>query len=60
MPKGKNKKGSKLFCIWCGREVIISNFGISDSKIWCCARPMLKKTPSLMKKYKAILPAEEK
>ena len=55
MEKKKIRKGEKLLCVWCGREIIISNYGISDSTLLCCGRPMKKKSPSLMKKVKAKL-----
>jgi len=55
MAKRKIKKGTKLLCVLCGREVIISDYGISDSILLCCGRPMKKKSPSLVKKVKAKL-----
>lgn len=42
MVKGKLKKGSKLVCIPCGREVIIDCCGASARTIWCCGKPMRK------------------
>ena len=36
----KFKKGQKLVCVPCGREVIMDCCGISDTTIWCCGRPM--------------------
>lgn len=46
----KIKKGQKLTCIPCGREVIISNLGIAVTTIWCCGRPMKKKTKTASRK----------
>lgn len=34
------KKGSKLVCIPCGREVVVSSIGVSQKTIWCCDKPM--------------------
>ena len=56
MAKEKIKKGEKLLCIWCDREVVVSNCGISGSTLLCCGRPMIKKNSSLEKKARAILP----
>ncbi len=39
----KLKKEEKLVCVPCGREVTISNIGISDTTILCCGRPMKHK-----------------
>jgi hypothetical protein len=55
MAKRKVKKGVKLLCVVCGREIIISDWGISDSILLCCGKPMKKKSPSLAKKVKAKL-----
>ena len=46
----KMKKGQKLKCVPCGREVIISNLGIAETTIWCCARPMKTKSKAASKK----------
>ena len=46
----KIKKGQKLTCIPCGREVIISNLGIAGTTIWCCGRPMKTKSKTASKK----------
>lgn len=50
MVKKEIKKGTKLVCVPCRREVIVSNWGISESILWCCGRPMKKKNSSLSKK----------
>lgn len=36
----KVKKGQKLECIPCGREVIVDTCGVSKTTIWCCGKPM--------------------
>lgn len=50
---GKLKKGQRIVCVPCGRETIITNAGISERTIWCCGRPMSKKTKAAAKKIKA-------
>ena len=53
MAKAKLKKGVRLACVPCGREVVIDNCGISRTTLWCCGRPMKKgkaKSKSLRKK----------
>ncbi|MFA5410781.1 MAG: hypothetical protein WC321_02855 [Candidatus Omnitrophota bacterium] len=40
----KLKRGQKLVCIPCGREVAVDCCGLSTSTIWCCGKPMRKKT----------------
>ncbi len=42
MAKTKLKKGSRLVCIPCGREVIVDCCGASATTIWCCGKPMRK------------------
>lgn len=39
----KLKKGQKLVCVPCGREVTLTNCGVSRTTIWCCQRPMSRK-----------------
>ena len=51
MAKTKIKKGQKLSCIPCGREVIVDSCDTSVRTIWCCEKPM-KKGTSLKKKAK--------
>lgn len=48
----KIKKGAKLICAPCGREVMVTNAGISETITWCCRKPMKKKTSSKVKKAK--------
>lgn len=36
----KPKKGQKLVCVPCGREVIVDCCGTSARTIWCCGKPM--------------------
>lgn len=50
MAKRKLRKGSKLACIPCGREVIVDACGTSYTTIWCCGKPMKKGTASKQKK----------
>ncbi|UCC94862.1 MAG: hypothetical protein JSW40_08630 [Candidatus Omnitrophota bacterium] len=40
----KLKEGEKLVCVPCGREVVITNVGISGTTTWCCGRPMGSRT----------------
>ena len=56
MAKEKIKKGLELYCVWCGREVVVSNSGISSSTLWCCGRPMRKKRSSSVNKGKVNPP----
>ena len=52
MIKIEIKKGTRLVCVPCRREVIVSNWGISDATLWCCGKPMEKKNPSSGKSAK--------
>lgn len=36
----KTKKGKKLACVPCGREVVVDCCGTSANTIWCCGQPM--------------------
>jgi len=36
----KVRKGEKLVCVPCGREVVVNNWGVSGSTLWCCGKPM--------------------
>ena len=38
----KLKKGSRLACAPCGREVIVDCCGVSEATIYCCGSPMKK------------------
>lgn len=49
----KLKKGQKLACVPCGREVVIDSCGASARTIWCCGRPMAKKSRKTAKKKKS-------
>lgn len=49
---GKLKKGQKLVCVPCGREVLIGICGVSTRTIWCCGKPMLPKSKKASKKKK--------
>ena len=44
------KKGQKLVCVPCAREVVISDTGVSRTTLWCCGRPMKQKTKAASKK----------
>ena len=46
----KLKRGQKMVCIPCAREVIISNAGVSRTTLWCCGRPMQQKAKTTSKK----------
>ena len=50
MVKVNFKKGSKLACIPCGREVIIDCCGAATRTIWCCEKPMRKAAHAKSKK----------
>ena len=47
------KKGQKLVCVPCAREVVISDIGVSRTTLWCCGRPMKQKTKAASKKKTA-------
>ena len=47
------KKGQKLVCVPCAREVVISDTGVSRTTLWCCGRPMKPKTKVATKKKTA-------
>ena len=49
MAKAKVKKGQKLVCAPCGREVIVDCCGTSARTIWCCGKPMKKRASSKKK-----------
>lgn len=46
----KIKRGQKMVCAPCGREVTISACGVSNTTIWCCGRPMKKKGKAKLRK----------
>lgn len=46
----KVKKGNKLVCEPCGREVIVDCCGTSEETIWCCNQPMAAKKRKTKKK----------
>ncbi|MFH1768295.1 MAG: hypothetical protein ABH858_03945 [Candidatus Omnitrophota bacterium] len=46
----KLKKGQKLVCVPCGREVLISSAGVSRSTIWCCGKSMAQGAKTKAKK----------
>jgi hypothetical protein len=49
----KIKKGQKLVCVPCGREVVVSNLGVAKTTIWCCGTPMKPKAKVVSKKKKS-------
>jgi len=49
---GKLRKGQKLACVPCGREVVISSCGIARTTVWCCGRPMTAQAKGAVKKKK--------
>jgi len=53
MAKAKVKKGTRLVCVPCGREIVIDSCGISEKTLWCCDKPMKKKARKAAKKAKA-------
>lgn len=57
MATAKVKKGQKLVCVLCAREVVISNWGISSRSLWCCGKPM-KKGKAARKKVARKKPAK--
>lgn len=46
----KIKRGEKLLCVPCGREVTVSFAGIAQTTLWCCGRPMKKSKIKSIKK----------
>ena len=52
MNKTKIKKGMRLACIPCGREVIVDCCGMSATTLWCCGRPMKRGSSTSQKKTK--------
>jgi hypothetical protein len=46
------KKGNKLVCVPCGRELTVSNWGVSRATLWCCGKPMDKKGNTKVTKKK--------
>ncbi|MDD5019600.1 MAG: hypothetical protein PHH75_03190 [Candidatus Omnitrophica bacterium] len=49
----KVKKGSRLVCVPCGREVVVDDCGISRQTIWCCGKPMAGKKSGRKKAKRA-------
>ena len=50
---GKFKKGQRLVCVPCGREVVVDASGISRTTLWCCGKPMSAKHKKAAKKKAA-------
>lgn len=53
MAKKKVKKGEKLACVPCGREIVIDDCCVTETDLWCCGKPMKKKASIVPKKKKA-------
>jgi hypothetical protein len=49
----KLKRGQKMVCVPCAREVVVSNIGTSRTTLWCCGRPMQPKSKATPKKKTA-------
>jgi hypothetical protein len=60
MAKRKIEKGAQLICVQCGREIVVSNCGISRTTRLCCGRPMKESSPSLVKEVKEKLAKKKK
>ncbi|MGE5280690.1 MAG: hypothetical protein ACM3L6_08120 [Deltaproteobacteria bacterium] len=39
----KLRKGMRLVCVPCGRQVIVDACGVSERTVWCCGKPMAHK-----------------
>ena len=37
----KLKKGMRLACVPCGRQVVVDACGLSIQTVWCCGKPMV-------------------
>ncbi len=48
----KLKKGMRLACVPCGRQVVVSACGLSAQTIWCCGKPMARKHGAAKKSTK--------
>jgi hypothetical protein len=48
----KLKKGNRLVCVPCGRQVVVSNAGVSRTTIWCCGKAMAQKAAAAKKARK--------
>ena len=48
----KLKKGQKLSCIPCGRQVVVNACGVSRTTLWCCGKPMTAKAKAAKSKKK--------
>jgi len=46
----KLKRGQKLVCFPCSREVTISSAGVSRTTVWCCGKPMQQKAKTAKKR----------
>lgn len=43
----KIKKGTRLTCVPCGREVVVDACGMSAQTIWCCGKPMARRSKAV-------------
>ncbi len=48
----KLKKGAKLACVPCGREIVVDACGISEQTVWCCGKPMARKTRAVKRPHR--------
>jgi len=46
------RKGTRLVCVPCGREVTLDACGLSTQTIWCCGKPMSAGKKASRKKAK--------
>lgn len=49
----KIKKGTRLLCVPCGREVVVDACGISVQTLWCCGKPMSQRKKAAKKTKRA-------
>ncbi len=45
----KLKRGQKLVCVPCAREVVVSSCGVARTTLWCCGRAMKSKSKASKK-----------
>lgn len=51
--KAALRKGARLVCVPCGREVVVSESGVAATTLWCCGKPMRKPGRAKAKKKAA-------
>lgn len=52
MAEKKITKGSRLICSPCGREIVVTDCGITKRTLWCCGRSMGKSSVTKKKTIK--------